>query len=94
MKVVLSADGWDVYYRRVADTPSGPAVDSSQPLLRLGTVEQSARVVDGLTKRCWEGTDTTGRRYMADNKSLVMDEMARGNGFEPIRHDDTIPQLF
>lgn len=91
---ILHVTGADVSFQRIAETQHGYALDSHQPLLKLGTVEQSARVVDGLTQRCWEGTDTAGRRYLESTKALVIGAMAKGNGLTIVTLNDTIPPLW
>lgn len=91
---LIHVDHWDVSYQLVTRVDHGYALHENMPIMRLGTVEQTVRIIDGLTQRVWEATDADGRRYMAQNKALVIEKMVEGNRLLAVTIDDTIPPLF
>lgn len=94
MKAIIHVDQWDVYFQRVIDTPEGPALIDRSRWVRMGTIERSRRMIGGLSRDCWEATDTHGQRHLALTKDEVVTEMARANFIEPVLIDETIPPLF
>lgn len=91
---MLSVDGWDVSYLVVVEVEGDIMLDPAEAWHRLGSVAQSSRVIDGLIRRMWEGTDIDGRQFTGDRKNDAIQAMAHGNGLRVVPTTATMPDLF
>lgn len=92
--VVLGADKREVWVRPLADGPEGYAIDPDQGLVRIGIVEQTHRLRDGLIRKCWLGRSArTGKTVTSDNKRDTIDLLVQLEGYAMVDPNSTIPDL-
>lgn len=93
--VVMGDDGREVWVRPLADTPTGEyAIDPAQHLVRIGIVETTHRMRDGLIRKCWLGRSAiTGKSITADTKRDAIDLLIQNEGYAAVDPNSTIPDL-
>lgn len=93
--VVMGDDGREVWVRPLADTPTGEyAIDPDAHLVRIGVVERTHRIRDGMIRRIWLGRSArTGKEVTADTKHDCIELLVQNEGFAPTDPNSTIPDL-